>query len=152
MVKKSRVMLFGVVLAAAAMPIYKWVDEAGNVHYADQPPPEHDTEEVALLPAPGAAEVQKAQQRLDGLLAAQRANQEQRAAAQEQERLERELEEAQRVARVERCVIAQQNLHSLQLPRPVYHIDAKGERVFLDDAQRAAEMERVRSEVDTYCD
>ena len=33
--------------------MYKWVDEAGNVHYSDQPPPkEYEAEEFILLPAP----------------------------------------------------------------------------------------------------
>lgn len=141
-------------LAALAVgPIYKWVDEQGNVHYSDQPPPEErESEELVLLPAPDEDEVLAAQARLDRLLAEQQAGREDRATEREQRRLQQELEEAQRVQRLRRCVMARQNLHILEIRRPVYSIDEQGEYVFLDDQQRMAVMQRMREEIDAYCD
>ncbi|HEY5566038.1 MAG TPA: DUF4124 domain-containing protein [Gammaproteobacteria bacterium] len=154
MVTKARVAPFLVVLAAVvAVPIYKWVDETGKVHYSDQPPAaEYEPEELALLPAPSEDAVVQAQARLNRLMAEQRASREQRATAQEQARLERELEEAQRAQRLERCLIAQQNLHTLEIKRPVYRVNEHGEIVYVDDQERAAEVQRMREDLDAYCD
>ena len=45
------VIAFWVVLAAGTGPIYKWADEAGNVHYSDQLPPQaYEAEELMLAP------------------------------------------------------------------------------------------------------
>jgi hypothetical protein len=51
-----------------------------------------------------------------------------------------------------RCILARQNLHLLEMQRPVYYIDERGERVYLDDQVRAAEMEWMRAEIAEYCD
>jgi hypothetical protein len=48
--------------------------------------------------------------------------------------------------------MAQQNLHSLLMERPVYYIDEKGERVFLDDASHKAEIARMRELIKEHCD
>jgi len=141
-----------VAVALAAGPIYKWVDEQGNVHYGDQPPAsEGEVEELLLLPAPEETEVLEAQARLDRLLSEQQANRESRAADRERQLLQQELEEAQRVQRLRNCLRARQNLHVLEIRRPVYSIDEKGEYVYLDDQQRAAEMQRMRAEIEENC-
>jgi len=45
----------------------------------------------------------------------------------------------------------QQNLHNLLMNRPVYYIDEKGERVYLDDAAHKAEIERQRQLIRENC-
>ena len=57
--------------------------------------------------------------------------------------------EAQQVK--ERCITARNNLEGLQKDRPVYTLDEKGERRFLDDKTRAAEVVRAKKEISTYC-
>jgi hypothetical protein len=47
--------------------------------------------------------------------------------------------------------MAQQNLHNLLMNRPVYYIDEKGERVYLDDAAHKAEIERQRQLIRENC-
>ena len=91
--------IFGTVVVAmalasiAATPIYKWVDGQGKVHYTDRaPPPDSEGEALTLLPPPSEGEVEQAGSRLAGLLSKQAASRETRAAQQERERLERELE------------------------------------------------------------
>ncbi len=154
MVRKIHIIPAGIVLVAlAAGPVYKWVDEQGVTHYSDQPPAQdQEAEEIELLPAPAQDEVLEAQARLDRLMAKQQTSREKRAAERERERLQRELEEAQRVNRLRRCMRARQNLHSLQQPRPVYSINEEGEFIYLDDSERLAEMQRLRSQIDDYCD
>ena len=132
--------------------VYKWVDEAGNVHYSDQPPPqEYESEELILEPAPSADDVREAQKRLDALQAKYQTSQDQRSAAQEEKRLQRELEQEQRVDRQRRCIWARQNLGPLTTKLPVYSLDEKGDRVYLDDEERAAEIERKRADINKFC-
>jgi len=139
--------------AGAEGTIYKWRDKEGNVHYTDCPPPPGcKAETVAVEPVPSEQQVKQAQGRLDKLLA----EQEQSATGREQERLERVGQQiaAMQVA-VERkraCITAQQNLHALLMNRPVYYINEKGERVFLDDAAHKAEIERQRQQIQDNCD
>lgn len=132
--------------------IYKWTDKQGNVHYTDCPPPPGcKAETVESQAAPSAAEVEQARQRLEKLLA----EQERSAAEREQQRVARELQRAvameQAAAHKRMCIQAQQNLHVLLMERPVYYINEKGERVFLDDAAHKAEIERMRGLVKEYC-
>jgi len=144
-----------VAAAAHADPgtVYKWTDKEGNVHYTDCPPPPGCKAEVIESQAtPSAADVEQARQRLEKLLA----EQEQSTAVRLEERLERQHKEAaaieQAAARKRICIMAQQNLHALLMERPVYYIDEKGERVFLDDASHKAEIERMRELITQYCD
>ena len=55
-------MLFAIALTLlistpAGAEIYKWVDEKGNVHYGDCPPPECASSEVSVTPTPSAEAV-----------------------------------------------------------------------------------------------
>jgi hypothetical protein len=144
--------LAAVSMAGAEGTIYKWVDKEGNVHYTDCPPPPGCEAEAVVPPAaPSAAEVEAAQERLESALA----EQEQAAAAREQDRLERERQKlrAMQVAVIkkQKCIEARQNLHVLELQAPVYYIDEKGERVFIDDALRQSEMALMRQQIEENC-
>jgi CBS-domain-containing membrane protein len=139
--------------AGAEGTIYKWTDKEGNVHYTDCPPPPGcKAETVAAEPVPSEQQIRQARERLDKLLS----EQEQSAAGRELDRLERQGQQVAAmqvaVARKRACVSAQQNLHALLMNRPVYYINEKGERVFLDDAAHKAEIERQRQLVQDNCD
>jgi hypothetical protein len=132
--------------------VYKWTDKEGNVHYTDCPPPPGcKAEVIESQAAPSAADVEQARQRLEKLLT----EQEQATAVRQGELLERQRQQAaaieQAAARKRMCIMAQQNLHSLLMERPVYYIDEKGERVFLDDASHKAEIERMRELIKEHC-
>lgn len=132
--------------------IYKWTDKEGNVHYTDCPPqPGCVAETVEAQAAPSAADVEQAQQRLEKMLT----EQEQSAAVREEERLERQRQRAVAmeiaVARKRTCIQSQQSLHALLMNRPVYYINEKGERVFLDDATHKAEIEHTRQLIKENC-
>jgi vacuolar-type H+-ATPase subunit H len=131
--------------AGAEGTIYKWTDKEGNAHYTDCPPPPGcKAETVAAEPVPSEQQIRQARERRDKLLS----EQEQGAAGREQDRLARQGKQAAAmqvaVARKRACASAQQNLHALLMNRPVYYINEKGERVFLDDAAHKAEIERQR--------
>jgi hypothetical protein len=58
---------------------------------------------------------------------------------------QKQAEEARR-----NCTAAKSNLQSLENGR-VATYDEKGEKTFLDDAQRAAAIERARKDVSQWC-
>jgi len=139
--------------AGAEGTVYKWKDQEGNVHYTDCPPPPGcKAETVAAEPGPSEQQVRQARESLNKLLA----EQEQSAAGREQERLDRERQQVAAmqvaVARKSACIAAQQNLHALLMYRPVYTINEKGEREFLDDAAHKAEIEHQRQLIQDNCD
>lgn len=147
--------LLGMASAAAVGAggtIYKWTDKEGNVHFTDCPPPPGCKAETVLVqPTPSEQQIRQAQEKLDKLLEEQLGS----AAAREQQRLELERQQVAAlqvaVARKRACVMAQQNLHNLLMNRPVYYIDEKGERVYLDDAAHKAEIERQRQLIRENC-
>jgi len=139
-------------VAGAEGTIYKWRDKEGNVHYTECPPPPGcKVETVVAEPVPSEQQVRQAQERLDKLLA----EQEQSAAGREQERLQRERQQVAAmqvaIARKRACIAAQQNLYALLMNRPVYSINEKGEREFLDDAAHKAEIEHQRQLIQDNC-
>lgn len=72
---KWSVLLSMTVLAVAVMAdsgIHKWTDEDGNVHYSDLPPSQSsESEVIETLPGPSEDEIERAQDKLKGLLAEQ---------------------------------------------------------------------------------
>lgn len=158
--KKPLFLLAALAFAGAALAQqYKWVDKDGKVRYGDVPPPgvkatplraparpatspaadakgakdKGDKPSGPLTPAQQEAEFRKRQ------IEAQKA-QEKDAKAAEEER-----------SRRENCQTAQDHLRVIESGQRMSRVDAKGERVFLDDDQRAAEGVRARKAVSDWC-
>jgi hypothetical protein len=139
--------------AVAESEIYKWVDEEGNVHYSDcPPPPSCDVETIQAEPAPDPSDVRRAQERLDQMLA----EQEESKAERDQEKLDTErkrvLAVKLAVARKQVCIRARQNLYVLQVQRPVFYIDENGKYVYLDDEIRLLEINRMLNLIAENCE
>jgi len=146
------VIAFWVVLTAGAGPIYKWVDEAGNVHYSDQPRPQvSEPEKLMPASAPVSVDVREAEEMLDRLLASQQTSQDRQSATQEQERTQGELDQAQQVDRQQRCILFRDYLYTLELEMPGYIMNEKRVSVLLDAEERTAEIERSRAEINKLC-
>lgn len=154
---KRLFLVFGwILLASSALAdseIYKWVDEEGNVHYSDcPPPPSCDAETIEAEPEPDPSEVRKAQERLDQMLA----EQEESRAEREQEKLKKEHQRVMAmqiaVARKRACIRARQNLHVLLIERPVFYVDENGKYVYLDDETRLSEISRMRKLIAENCE
>ena len=58
---------------AALAEMYKWIDDAGNVHYGDKPPSKIQSEKMKAAPAADAKEAQRLKERTTKIL--QRQNQ-----------------------------------------------------------------------------
>ena len=135
--------IIGCALTVHGQQIYKWVDDKGVTQYTTTPPPAGKAQALKTAPAgpaPGAKTWQEQEIEF-------RARQVERAEAQHKE--ERAQQDAAR--RRAACATARRDLHSLKDQRPLYTHNEKGERQYLDDAQRADAERKTQSFVDREC-
>jgi hypothetical protein len=161
------VALIGLALAASAHAQWKWRDARGKVQYSDMPPPA-GIPEKDILQRPAAANrpviiVPAGQPASAASAAAPRAaasaptKAELEAAARQKQEQDRDAakqkEEERRVAeqRRENCARAQASLRDLQSGIRITRTNEQGERVFMDEAQRQAEVERARQLITSEC-
>ena len=130
------------VASAAGAELYKWVDEKGVTQYSEQPPPDGKAKKVELLPTgPVKAAPDWRQQEME--LRKRRA---------EKELAEEDARSPESARRRQNCQTARRQLDILKAPRPVYNLNDRGEKVWLEDKDRAAEIERWTEEASRYCD
>jgi len=122
---------------AAGAQMYKCVDADGKVHYTDTPGP--GCKESAIKPSPPiSGETRARPENLNAEDAAFRRRQAERAAQEAKEAGERKAFE-------QRCAKLRQEYALVSGGRRIVRIDAKGERVYMDDevrAQRTAQLEQ----------
>ena len=132
--------------------MYKWVDERGVTHYSEKPPPGRKSQQIqAAQPAPATPATSQpanpAQTWSD-----QERDFRRRQIEREQAAEKKQNEERYRSAmRRELCLDAQQTVAALNESRPVYWINQKGEREYLEDSARPAALQRAKQNVETYC-
>ena len=150
----TKALLFAVGLAFAATALaqqYKWVDQDGKVRYGDTPPP--GVQATRLKPSVSAPAAPAPAAKKDGSTtdlspeAAFRKRQQERQEKDEKSAKERADAEMKRV----NCEQSQGALRSLQSGQRISSTNAAGERVFIDDAERAKEIERTQRAVNDWC-
>ena len=129
----------------AAAEVYKWVDEKGVTHYSESPPPDRKATRVET--GPSVAPAPRADDWKEKALDARRRELERKQSTEAEQRKQTQ-EEAVRKGR---CVRAQRELQVLEAQRPVYHLNERGEKVFVEDRDRPAEIARARREVEASC-
>lgn len=158
-------LVFGLVAVGGAQAQWKWRDSSGQVHFSDMPPPSGVPDKDVLQrptarPAPAAAPVAPAASsaaapapatgdaaaRVDPELEARK-----KAAAQQEQARQQQEERRLAQQRVEQCERARANLRTLESGMRVASVDAKGERVVMDDRTRNAEMQRARDYLTQNC-
>ena len=142
-------------LMAAAATIYKWVDERGVTHYSTTPPAGGRSVEInAADPpaAPAAGSSAPTRKSTQEILEEYRRDRAEREEAQRRADEDAAKARAALVARKQRCILARQNAYTLEQSKPVFTLNERGERVYLDDESRAAEFERLRREIRQFCD
>ena len=131
----------GMMLAAgpAGAVLYKWVDASGRVSYSDQPPPVNVKAEIV-----GAAAARDmANQDLE-----LKKRQAQRAADQKKaEKVRADAAQQQQACTQARAEIKIYEADELIISR----INEKGEAVYLDDAMRMRERERLGAQIRQFC-
>ena len=169
----NRINIFaiGAVVVAIALPgaalaqAYKWRDEKGQMVYSDQPPPKNSPpgnviqapkRSAASLPA--AAATSGATVSAPAGKAAAKPAAPKSVAEQEAESKKRQLESqkkskedgdkaAQEQQRVAACASLRQALAGLEGGQRVSRTDDKGERYFINDDQRAADIAKAKQEM-----
>jgi len=138
--------------STCAQTVYKWVDRHGVTQYSSSPPPAGASGVVVPVPPPPSAQAAS-----QARAAAQRAGDEakrletQRLREQAAKQLKDDAARRSAVDRLQRCARAREQLEVLKTPVPAYLRNERGERIYLEDAARDAEIARLRSEVALYC-
>jgi hypothetical protein len=154
----------GFSLCVATLPAaaqWKWKDARGQVVISDTPPPREIPERDVLqkptavmqrqaapqAPAASAAAVDAAAKpKVDPELEARR----KKAEADQQEKQKAE-EQKIAAVRADNCRRARAYVETLNSGIRLTRVNDKGEQEFLDDSQRAAEMQRARQAIATDC-
>jgi len=146
-------------VAAPAFGQWMWKDDAGKVVASDQPPPtsvpqSRILKEPRARPAAPAAPVTDkdaakadapksvADRELD-------ANQRQKESADAAKKADDNAVKAK--AMQENCSAVRGNLAALQAGGRAARFNEKGERVYLDDSQRASEIQKSQGQISQYC-
>jgi hypothetical protein len=149
-------------LCLPAMAQWKWTDANGNAQYSDRPPPPGTPDSKVLLrpsatarpmaapAAPASAASGPVLRTVDAELEAKRKKAETDA---KQEAAAKAQAEADRVAKAkaENCNLAKSQAATLNDGIRIARVNAKGEREYLDDNQRAQEASRAQSVMATDC-
>ncbi|HET6718033.1 MAG TPA: DUF4124 domain-containing protein [Rhodocyclaceae bacterium] len=136
---------FAVLMAiaqAASAQIYRWTDSTGKVIVSDTPPPSGKGKKIAKeagspaeAPAEGVEEP-KAKVALDPEVEKK---------VREKERQNKAAEDERKKAVAEYCDAAKDRLAQLQSGERIALRDKAGERYFMSDEQRAADIAKVKS-------
>jgi hypothetical protein len=145
----ARIVVAVLVLAcgSATAALYKWVDEKGVTHYTEEPPPDRKATKIEIRSDGPAAKPQAAESWKDKEVEFRRRQ-------LEKERAEESASSREKNAAAQRehnCLRAREALDTLTHGRPIYRVNEKGERVYMEEAERDTETKRWRNEVDTWC-
>ncbi|NML27566.1 DUF4124 domain-containing protein [Zoogloea dura] len=149
--KLLALLLICAVPMASAQSIYSWKDASGRVHYSDNPPPDAQTRklrEAPIAPARPAVQGQAAPQ--ETYVEKEQAFRKRRAEAAEAEEKARR-DEVQEQNRQQMCTNLRQQLAGLESGQRIARFADNGEPVFMEDNERAAEVEKTRASIDKNC-
>lgn len=136
-------LLFSTALPAA---MYKWVDENGETHYSQYPPPDRDYEALEPPPPP-ASDAGQAQQELEGLLQRQDEERQARQTAEE----EAAAAEQQAEQRQKACAAARHNLEILTTGGRKRITGPDGVARYLPEEERQAKIAEAQKQIEEYC-
>ncbi len=126
--------------------IVKWVDDKGKVHYSDQPPATAKTPKTLNIKNQPGASAPAQKSLADQELEFRKRQMEAEDAAKKAAEDKKQAETAQ-----QNCASARANLKMLQDGVRMTKYNEKGERVFLDDADRAKAIAEAQRAVSDWC-
>jgi len=126
--------------------IYKWIDEAGSVHYGDKPVAQTNATELIINTDAntGITNSSGNNKERDRMTQELQEDRKLREKAREDKRLEQH-------ERQKRCASFKQQLLWHQRANAVYKKDANGERVYLSQAERDATVKKINQGIDKNC-
>jgi hypothetical protein len=153
MLRKAALVLVLAAATASAQEIYNWRDREGRTNYSDNPPADstpartlsgrsYEPPPMPELPQTDKAKPSSADQDLEFRKRQAEAGEK----AAKQQRLAAEAEEKRR-----NCEQARNQLSALESGQRMARYNDRGEREYLDDAQRAEEIAHTRKAVDSWC-
>jgi len=141
----ATLLLLTLLMPVGAAEVFRWVDDAGQVHFGDRPP----ASGAEQLTVPSSAPEQAASgarlehtRRLLEAFAAERADR----------REQRAEEAARKAARKQRCTQARRNRAGFENASRVVRYDDAGNRIVLDGEDYEAAHRRVLESVERWCD
>ena len=148
-IKHQRLLVFltcFLAIATVHADVYKWVDDQGKVHYSDAPPRGAASQKIEI-PMSAPPQGENVQERLKAFLQEQKKQEEAQKEERTRKREAQAMKQQEEEERLNRCLATQAQLDLLQFGRPVFHMDEKGEHVYLEDKDRPAEIERLKKEI-----
>lgn len=156
-----RVLIFGLMLtvaAGASAQLYRWVDQDGKVRYSDTPPVgvkattlKPPPGSYAPAPAPGGDAAAKDAKKGPQTPAEQEADYRKRQMEAQKAREKEDQAGRDAQTKLDNCARAQQALAALESGQRISRTSANGERYYIDDDQRVAEIARERQSVSSWC-
>ena len=127
--------------------IYTWVDDDGSTHYEDRPTEEQLAKRVDIdsRATDNAAVYAQTQARLEAKAAADQV------AAEAPATMTRKEVRAEKDKRAQQCQTYRDQLGKYLRSRALYTDGDNGERVYQDESQRQATIDRVEGQIQEYC-
>jgi hypothetical protein len=165
----KRTLFFALAMVFAALSFahqafaqqYKWVDKDGKTQYGDTPPPGAKATPLKGPGAPaGAAGAESKGAAKDAKAAAkgpltpgEQDAEFRKRQLEAQKAREKDAQTAQdRESKRANCANAQEQVRALESGQRISRTDAKGERYYIDDEQRVAEIARARKAASEWCE
>jgi hypothetical protein len=145
----KRLILLALTLAAAPLAVaqlYKYVDKDGKTVYSDQPPANVDSKQLRVPTAPAAAAPAPAKTAIEKDKELEKVRKDSREATKKADDTAQRAREAE-----EKCSTATGNYKQWEAGGRFTKRTESGERVYMDEAEQAAEKEKARSIMDQAC-
>lgn len=128
------------VTSAQAQQFYKWKDEKGATHYTQTPPPAHQSQTLSIKARAAAPNTSVAPTAVNAKSTAPNAAQPTKPVAPVAPKLS-----------AQACTDLKSNLDLLQSGRRLYENDTGGERSYLTEAQKAAQIQTSMQNIAQGC-
>ncbi|TNG00407.1 MAG: DUF4124 domain-containing protein [Gammaproteobacteria bacterium] len=154
LIVKTLMMIGLLLLVPAHAGVYKWVDPQGNVHYTQHPPADASIKAREInKPPPPPEDIVDVNEPFRLEIEAKSKNQKVREEAEAKKRAK----QTRDVKDAEKCERARSNLAVLQTGGAgrgsgASFVNEAGERIKMDDEQRAERLKQAQKQVEYYCE
>ena len=131
---------------ATAQQMYKWKDSKGVTHFSENPPPDGSkADKIEVKPVGGE---RPAAPPPDSWRNKELESKQQKAKAEGVDAIAKKREEDQRA---QKCQAYKREMDSLTSGVRLFHLNDKGERVFMEDKERQERIEEAKKAIREYC-
>ena len=131
--------------------IYKWVDEKGATHYTETPPPGGKSQMLKIQPRNPASDGANPTPTAKSWQEQEIEFRQRRAGAEEARHKQETGADREAALRRASCIRARSNLQGLQEQRPIYSMDERGERRYIEDQDRLDLIRQAQGTIERDC-